>query len=53
MTWKGIKASVELLTGTYKKGIKLKKSEMKPFEQQLKRSENLPKWDVCIEPQSG
>lgn len=53
MTWKGIKATVSLLQGNYEKGVKLKKPEMEKFEQQLKRSENLPKWDVCLEPQSG
>jgi len=53
MTWKGIKATVSLLQGNYEKGVKLKKSEMEKFEQQLKRSENLPKWDVCLEPQTG
>lgn len=53
MTWKGIKSTVELLVGTYEKGIKLKPSEMQPFEQRLKRSDHLPKWDVRIEPQMG
>lgn len=53
MTWRGIKATVEFLSRTYKKGVKLKKREMEPFEQQLKRSENLPKWDVCLAPQTG
>jgi len=41
-----------LLQGTYEKGVKLKKREMKKFEQQLKRSETLPKWDVQLEPQN-
>jgi transposase len=53
MTWKGIKSTVELLVGTYEKWIKLKPSEMQQFEQRLKRSDNLPKWDVRIEPQMG
>lgn len=53
MTWKGIKATVKLLQGTYEKGVKLKKQEMEKFEQQLKRSDLLPKWDVCLDPQNG
>lgn len=53
MTWKGINATVSLLQGPYEKGVKLNPSEMEFFEQHLKRSENLPKWDVGIEPQTG
>lgn len=52
MTWKGIKATVSLLQGTYEKGVKLTKAEMTKFEQQLKRSETLPKWDVQLEAQT-
>jgi len=54
MTWKGMKPKVSLLQQRiYEKGVKLKKKEMEKFEQQLKRSEKLPKWDVSFEPQNG
>jgi len=53
LTWKGIKTTVSLLEGTYEKGVKLTQKEMKKFEQQLKRSETLPKWDVQFYPQTG
>lgn len=53
MTWKGIKASVSLLAGVYETGVKLTKFEMSKFEPQIRRSDNLPKWDIRFEPQIG
>lgn len=50
MTWKGIKSSVTLIDKLYKKGISLTKKEMEKYQSQIKRSENLPKWDVRILP---
>jgi len=53
MTWKGIKPTVILINKTYEKGIKLTKKEMIKYEDRIKRSKNLPKWDVIIEPVYG
>jgi len=53
MTWKGVKSVVKLFEKTYKKGVTLTKQEMKKFEQKIKRSKALPKWDVIIEPVGG
>ncbi len=49
MTWKGIKPIVHFINSTYEKGIKLTKSEMKQWNDKLKRSKVLPRWDVFIE----
>jgi len=49
MTWKGIKPFVTLVETLYKKGIRLTKKEMKPYENRIERSNTLPKWDVLIE----
>lgn len=53
MTWKGIEPVVHLCKEVYKKGIKLTKKEMKPYERRINRSDTLPKWDVCIDPLTG
>ena len=53
MTWKGIKPVVTLLEKSYKKGIRLTKKEMKPYENRIQRSNTLPKWDVLIESRVG
>jgi len=52
MTWKGIQASVNMLDRVYEKGISLTKQEMRQYEDQLQRSETLPKWDVRITPRN-
>jgi len=49
MTWKGIKPVITLVEKSYKKGIRLTKKEMKPYENRIERSNTLPKWDVLIE----
>lgn len=49
MTWKGIKPTVHFFDQCFEKGIKLTKKEMKIYEKKIKRSDNLPKWDVVIE----
>ena len=51
MTWKGIQASVDLLDKVYERGISLIKKEMEQYQPQIKRSKNLPKWDVRILPE--
>jgi transposase len=48
MTWKGINPIVCFLDKCFKKGIKLTKKEMKKYQNQIKRSDTLPKWDVLI-----
>jgi len=49
MTWKGIKPIVHFLDKVFEKGIKLTKKEMKEYEEKIKRSKTLPKWDVVID----
>jgi transposase len=53
MTWKGIRPVVHLWEKIYEKGVRLTKKEMKPYENRIKRSDKLPKWDVAIEPLTG
>lgn len=53
MTWKGIQPLVRLLDAVYQTGVKLTKKAMKPYEQRLERSAELPKWSVLIQPQTA
>lgn len=53
MTWKGIKPVVKLWKKVYKKKVFLTKEEMKPYEDRIERSKNLPKWDITIAPLAG
>ncbi len=53
MTWKGIRPVVHLWEKIYEKGVRLTKKEMKTYENRIKRSDKLPKWDVAIEPLAG
>jgi hypothetical protein len=48
MTWKGKHPHVELVPGTYRKGIRLAQSEMRPIEAQVHRLPGLEKWFVDI-----
>lgn len=50
MTWKGIQPVVELVTTTYKNGVKLTKQAMNTVEKQLQRQPGLDKWFVDIYP---
>jgi len=50
MTWKGAHPVVELVTTTYKKGVKLTKAAMQAVEAQLTRLPDLEKWFVDITP---
>ena len=52
MTWKGLHPIVSLLDKVYEKGVTLTKEAMKPYAQRLDRSEQLPKWNVVIQPQA-
>lgn len=50
MTWKGSHPVVELITTTYKTGVKLTKAAMQTVEAQLTRLAGLEKWFVDIRP---
>jgi hypothetical protein len=50
MTWKGLHPTVELVTKTYKTGVKLMKHAMTQLETQLQRLPRLEKWFVDIYP---
>jgi hypothetical protein len=49
MTWKGNTPIVHFLDKTYERGIKLTKKEMKKYNDKIKRSMTLPRWDIVIE----
>ncbi len=53
MTWKGVHPLVELVTTTYKTGIKLTKEAMAALETQVERLPELEKWFVDIIPPKG
>lgn len=53
MTWKGIQPVIHFLDKKYKTGKKLKKKEMREYEERILRSKNLPRWDVVIAPTGG
>ena len=50
MTWKGMQPVVELVTTTYKTGVKLTKQAMNQVENQIQRQPGLEKWFVDIYP---
>ena len=50
MTWTGIAPGVELVTTTYKTGVKLTQQAMNELEKQLHRQLGLEKWVVDIYP---
>jgi hypothetical protein len=50
MTWKGRHPTVDLITTTYKKGVKLTKRAMTQLESQWQRLPGLEKWFVDISP---
>src|SRR5438876_1508009 len=53
MTWKGTHPLVELVTTTYKTGVKLTKAAMQAVEAQLTRRPGLEKWFVDIRPMAA
>jgi hypothetical protein len=53
MTWCGRAAAVKRLRGDYPSGVKLSRSQMKPYEARLERSATLPKYDITIKPRQG
>lgn len=50
MTWRKMHPVVKRLEGDYRKGVRLSRKEMKPFEARLQRSATLPKYDITIKP---
>lgn len=49
MTWNGKNPEVELVTGTYPKGVRLSAAEMKVVERQVTRDADLGKWFLDID----
>jgi hypothetical protein len=50
MTWKGKHPLVELVTKSYRKGVRLTKQEMAKLEEQIERLPGLDKWFVSFPP---
>lgn len=50
MTWKGKSAVVELITTTYRTGVRLSQKAMAQLETQVRRQPGLEKWFVAIRP---
>ncbi len=53
MTWRGQAPTVKRLHGEYPNGVRLSRTQMKPYEKRLQRSKTLPKYDITIQPQQG
>jgi hypothetical protein len=53
MTWQGQAPVVKRLSGEYPDGVRLSRSQMKPYEKRLQRSKTLPKYDITIKPQQA
>jgi hypothetical protein len=50
MTWKGRKPTVQMVSTTYEKGIKVLPQELNDDLPDWQRSDALPKWDITIVP---
>jgi Rhodopirellula transposase DDE domain len=50
MTWLQRPPQVLVLEGEYPDGVRLSKTQMKPYEARLPRSKTLPKYDLTIRP---
>lgn len=50
MTWKGVSPLVIFISKRYQKGIKRNGKQMQQREKYLHRNQQIPKWDVLIEP---
>lgn len=48
MTYKGVHPVTKLIEGSYAKGVRLTKKEMKPYERCLDRLKDLSKWFISI-----
>src|SRR3954470_19967172 len=51
MTWKGAHPIVRLIETIYDKGVRIAKAAFEVIESRLQRHDNLPKYDVLIQPQ--
>ena len=51
--WKGLRASVHLLSATYQKGVKVCGKEKAELEKRIERWEQLPFYDITIYPKMG
>ena len=51
MTWNGVHPVVSLLEKSYDKGVRIAKSAFKAIESRLQRDNDLPKYEVLIQPQ--
>ena len=50
MRWHGQHPKVKRLEGDYRDGVRLTKTQMKPYEARLERSQALPRYDITIGP---
>ena len=50
--WKGLRATVNLMSGIYEKGVRLCGKEKTALEQRLQRSLKLPLYDIFIKPKT-
>jgi hypothetical protein len=53
MTWKGAHPIVSLIETTYAKGVRIAKDAFEAIESRLQRHNDLPKYDVLIQPQTA
>ncbi|QEG30079.1 hypothetical protein GobsT_48790 [Gemmata obscuriglobus] len=51
MTRRKFHPLIREITATYERGMRLTKAAFRPFAQRLSRSQSLPKWSLCIQPQ--
>jgi transposase len=50
MRWAGNAPNVYLLDNTYERGVKLTKRELRPYSKRLRRTPQIEKWSLVIEP---
>ncbi len=50
--WRKVQPTVTIMTEIYEKGIKLNAKRKRELESRLKRSEQLPWWDITIRPKT-
>ncbi len=48
MTWRGEHPTIHRVDQDYEKGVKLTKKELEPYQKNIVRSDELPKWDIEI-----
>ena len=50
MTWKGAHPVVRLVEKAYAKGVRITKAAFQAVESRLQRAQDLPKYDILIQP---